>query len=88
MRKDFRQARGRNFGPYSDAHPDPAPDVCSVKRQADGSFVVTHYPHVDDEKACCVVKVSPRDGETDSDTLMRADRMLDQVHPQRKKAIA
>ena len=82
-----RVARGRNFGPYSDAHPDPAPDVVSVAR-VDGSFLVRHFPHIDEDKPCCVVKVTPRDGESDIETLARAGQMLDRVHPQRKRGAA
>lgn len=84
---NVRRERGRNFGPYSDENPDPAPDVFAVKRE-DGAFVVTHYPHVDDTKACCVVKVTPRAGESETEALSRADQMIERVHPQRKGAAA
>lgn len=87
MRKDFR-ARGRNFGPYSDERPDPAPDVYAVARQADGAFVVSHYPHVDDERPCCVVKVTRKPAEADAEMLARADQMIDRVHPQRTRGAA
>ena len=83
---NFRHKRGRNFGPYSDANPDPAPEASSVTRQADGSFLVRHFPHIDAQQPCCVVKVTPRDGESDIETLARADRILERVHPQRAVA--
>jgi hypothetical protein len=77
---NVRRARGRNFGPYSDENPDPAPEVVTVTR-IDGGFIVTHYPHIDAEKACCrPVKVKARAGESEQETLARADRLLDQQH--------
>lgn len=77
-----RPARGRNFGPYSEAYPDPAPDVYSVKRTPDDrTFTVTHYPHVDDDKPCCrPVQVTLREGETAIDALARAYQMVQRQH--------
>jgi hypothetical protein len=82
---NFRRERGRNFGPYSDANPDPAPDVVSVKRLNGGQFIVTHYPHVDATKPCCrPVHVRTRTGEDEAATLARADQMIDQQHESKR----
>lgn len=77
-----RRERGRNFGPYSDEHPDPAPDVYSVRRSDDDrTFTVTHYPHVDDTKPCCrPVQVTLREGETAIEALTRATVMVQRQH--------
>lgn len=79
---NFRRQRGANFGPYSDEHPDPAPDVYAVHRgDGERSFTVKHYPHVDAEKPCCrAVKVTLREGETGSGALTRAYLMVQRQH--------
>jgi hypothetical protein len=86
----YRQKRGKNFGPYSDEHPDPSPDVFSVKRLPGDQFIVAHYPHVDAQAPCCrPVHVRTRAGEDEAATLHRADQMVQQQHAQRgRKAIA
>ena len=79
---NFRQKRGRNFGPYTDENPDPAPNVYSVHRTDDErSFTVRHFAHVDDEKPCCrAVKVTRREGEAAIDALTRAYLMVQRQH--------
>lgn len=80
---DFRRQRGgrRQVGPYGYEHPDPAPDVCTVAREADGSFLVRHYPNLESRHMCCrPVQVHPRAGESEIEALARADRIIDAQH--------
>jgi hypothetical protein len=59
-----------------------------VKR-IDGGFIVTHYPHIDAAKPCCrPVRVRGRAGETEQETLLRADHLVDQQHARATAEVA
>jgi hypothetical protein len=60
---------------------DLAPDVYGVERDAAGALVaVRHYPTKITGRPCCVVAVTVRASETDTDALARAARHCDQTH--------
>lgn len=63
-----------------DGRPDPCPDVCTVKREAESVFLCKHFPNAWAEKPCCVVRIERLPGESDLDALMRGDREVYSRH--------
>jgi hypothetical protein len=76
----MKSRRPGHSGLLPDGRPDPCPDVCSVARELPDVFVCRHFPNPAAEEPCCVVRVTRRPGETDTDTLARADREIDDRH--------
>jgi hypothetical protein len=74
-----RSPRRERAGIYGPENPDPAPDVFAVAR-VDDTFIVRHYPNVDAEKRCCLVKVTLQPGESDVDALLRGGQLVDRQH--------
>lgn len=77
----------QRVGVYGD-QPDPSPDVSSVTREADGVFLVHHFPTADAKKPCCRVRVTQRAGESDVEALLRASVLCDRQHAVPAEAIA
>ena len=72
-----RHTRARMF----DGRPDPAPDVWSVARPAEGVFLVKHYLSAAETIACCEQTIVKQPGESDIDALRRAPECVRQAAP-------
>jgi len=61
---------------------DLSPDCYAVERVG-LEFIVRHYPSVAAKTPCCVVRVVPKPGETESAALARSGRHCDAKHEAR-----